>query len=116
MKYTTNKNRWVAFVAALFMLFMLCCSCATDQENNITSGIVVDKYDYRPHCTAIVNKIPIIYYYSRRYRIKIQNTIEGQTIEQWIELDKETYDTYEIGDWYPRENYAILETNKIEWN
>ncbi len=111
MRYTTNKNRLAAFVAVLFMLIILCCSCTADQKNNIISGIVIDKYDYRPHCTTIVNKIPITFYYSRRYRIKIQNTIEDQTIERWIELDKETYDTYEIGDWYPRENHVILETD-----
>lgn len=110
-----NKNKLAAFVAAIFMLFILCCSCTTDQENNITSGIVIDKYDYRWLYTSIVNKkIPITYSSSRRYRIKIQNTIKDQTIEQWIELDKKTYDSYDIGDWYPRENYAILETDKIE--
>lgn len=111
MRYTTNKNRLTAFIAVFFVIFIFCCSCTADQENNITSGIVVDKYDYIPHYTLIVNKIPIIYYHSRRYKIKIQNTIEDQTIERWIELDKETYDTYKIGDWYPREKYVILETD-----
>ncbi len=114
MRYTANKNRWVAFVAAIFMLFVLCCSCSTDQKNNITSGIVVDKYDYSPRRISIINKIIIMQNSPRQYAIKIQNTVEDQTIERWIKLDKETYDTYEIGDWYPRENYAILETNKTE--
>lgn len=114
VKYIMNKNKLAAFVAAIFILFILCCSCTTNQENNITSGIVIDKYDYRPQCTTIVNKIPITFYYSRRYKIKIQNTVKDQTIERWIELDKETYNSYDIGDWYPRENYTISETDKIE--
>ena len=73
-----------------------------DIEYGIKKGQVIDK-SYQAAYTTMQynsNSIAIPQYHPERYQIEIQKEIEGKTKSIWISVDKDTYHSINVGDYY----------------
>lgn len=70
-----------------------------DIDYGIKEGQVIDKNYQLVHTTMSTSGKVII----PQYSIKIQKDIEGKTKSIWISVDKDTYHSISIGDYYGKE-------------
>lgn len=80
-----------------------------DIDYGVKEGVIIDKqyepaYTYTTYTNNYVGnstiRIPQQNYVSERYRVKIQKEIEGKEKSIWINITKEEYEKYKIGEYY----------------
>lgn len=80
-----------------------------DIDYGTKQGTIIDKkynasYTTTTHSTSYIGKstisIPTTKYHPENYNIKIQKKDNGKTKECWIQITKEEYEKYKIGDYY----------------
>lgn len=86
----------------IFSLFIL-----TGCTPNIKEGVIIDKY-YRSKyitTTTIYNGkfiTPMVISHPESYQFKIELEIDEEIKNNIITVDKETYEKYELGDYYKK--------------
>lgn len=85
----------------LFALLILCiASWIINEHNKIDSGIVVDKHHTRAHTTP--TRFGMIRH-SESYELTIKGEKNGKTVEYTFDCSEDEYDSYDIGDHYPKD-------------
>lgn len=75
-----------------------------DIDYGIKEGQVIDKSYQSAYTTMSTSgNVTIPQYHPERYSIKIQKDIEGKTKSIWISVDKDTYHSISIGEYYGKE-------------
>lgn len=75
-----------------------------DIDYGIKEGQVIDKSYQSAYTTMSTSgNITIPQHHPERYSIKIQKDIEGKTKSIWISVDKDTYHSISIGEYYGKE-------------
>lgn len=72
----------------------------TNEHNKIDSGIVIDKHHTRAHTTP--TRFGMIRH-SESYKLTIKGDKNGKNVEYTFDCSEEEYDSYDIGDKYPKE-------------
>ena len=101
-----NKVKIFLLILLVFIALFTLTGCTTYGEKE---GKVIDKrftpthivYSYIPiHAGKVTTIMPISRTVKDKYEIKIQKEENETTKECWIEVSKETYEQYEVGDYY----------------
>jgi hypothetical protein len=88
-------------MVVLFALMIICiASWIINEHNKIDSGIVIDKHHTRAHTTP--TRFGMIRH-SESYKLTIKGEKNGKTVEYTFDCSEEEYDSYDIGDKYPKE-------------
>ena len=88
-------------MVVVIALFILCiASWIINEHNKIDSGIVIDKHHTSAHTTP--TRFGMIRH-SESYELTIKGEKNGKTVEYMFECSEEEYDSYDIGDKYPKE-------------
>ena len=91
---------WLCLIACV-VSFIVCIAAACENENNkIYRGNVTSK-DHRSgywiHTEHMTQYVP------ERYELTISGEKNGKEVEYYFECSEETFNSYEIGDNYPKE-------------
>lgn len=86
----------ILMVAVIVVLIVCIVGWIANGHNKIDSGIVIDKHHKPP---TRVGKV----YYPASYTLTIKGEKNGKTVEYRFECSEEEYDSYDIGDKYPKE-------------
>lgn len=77
------------------------------QKWGIDFGLVIDKKFQSSYSTTTIDRDEEnntsktkTTTYPDTYKLKLQKEVEGETMEKWIEVDKETYHKYPVGTWF----------------
>lgn len=73
----------------------------TNEHNKIDSGIVIDKHHAKAHTTP--TRFGMMVRHSESYELTIKGEKNGKTVEYTFKCSEEEYDSYDIGDKYPKE-------------
>ena len=94
-----------ALMVLLIAVLIICiASWFANGLNEIDSGIVIDKHHTR---AARVGRV----HYAESYELTIKGEKNGKTVEYRFGCSKEEYDSYDIGDKYPKEEEDEQETD-----
>lgn len=97
----------IIIIVALFGI--IGCSIYTDIDYGTKQGTIIDKkynaaYTSTTYTSTYTGKttisIPVTRYNPENYNIKIQKEDNGKTKECWVQITKEEYNKYKIGDYY----------------
>lgn len=72
-------------------------------NNKIDSGIVIDKHHTKAHTTP--TRFGMVRH-SESYELTIKGEKNGKTVEYTFKCSEDEYDSYDIGDKYPKEDEA----------
>ena len=86
----------VIIVFSIFAIAVCIASVVSNYNNKIDSGIVIDKHHTQ---TKRVGRV----YYPESYTLTIKGEKNGKTVEYRFHCSKDEYDSYDIGDKYPKE-------------
>lgn len=92
-------------IVVLIALLILCIVSwiylyRTNEHNKIDSGIVIDKHHTRAHTTP--TRFGMILH-PESYKLTIKGEKNGKTVEYTFDCSEDEYDSYDIGDEYPKE-------------
>lgn len=97
------KKKILAVLAAV----VSCSAVFTGCAGSIKSGTVTDK-EYKPEYTSTIYVhvtkgviIPHIIPHDAEYKIELSGEENGEKVTGWIYVSEETYNSYNIGDYYP---------------
>lgn len=96
------KKKILAVLAAAVSFGVIFTGCA----GIIKSGTVTDK-EYKPAYTSTIFTrignvtVPYNIHHSAKYEIKLSGEENGEKVTRWIYVSEETYNSYNIGDYYP---------------
>lgn len=96
------KKKFLTSILILCSILVLLTGCTS-----LDAGTVIDK-SYSPahtevwysHCNGYI--IPHTVYYNDSYQLRLEGEQNGETVRDWVSVSEETYDTYAIGDQYPK--------------
>ena len=89
-------------MVVLFVLLIICIvSWVSNERNKIDSGIVTDKHHTSAHTTP--TRFGMIRH-SESYTLTIKGEKDGKTVEYTFDVSEDEYDSYNIGDKYPKED------------
>lgn len=91
-------NALIVILVAVLILFI--ASWIINEHNKIDSGIVVDKHHTSAHTTP--TRFGMVRH-SESYELTIKGDKNGKTVEYTFDCSEEEYDSYDIGDKYPKE-------------
>ncbi|MGN1012270.1 MAG: hypothetical protein ACI4ON_00345 [Clostridia bacterium] len=99
-------------VCALFVILVIVlsiCALANYTSYGERTGRIIDKrytpeHTYTTMRTTYVGEstvsIPVTNYVGEKYEIKLEKEIEDKKKSIWIDITKEEYEKYSIGDFY----------------
>ena len=91
---------WLCGIACVVLLIICIASACVNENNKINKGIVTSK-DHRSgywiHTEHMMQYIP------ERYELTISGEKNGKEVEYYFECSEEVFESYEIGDNYPKE-------------
>ena len=88
-------------MVVVIALGILCiASWIINEHNKIDSGIVIDKHHTRAHTTP--TRFGMIRH-SESYELTIKGEKNGKTVEYTFDCSEDEYDSYDIGDHYPKD-------------
>lgn len=91
---------WLCIIATVVSLIIGIASACVNATNKIDRGIVTSK-DYRSgywiHTAHMTQYVP------ERYELTISGEKNGKEVEYYFECSEEVFESYEIGDNYPKE-------------
>lgn len=88
-------------LVVVIVIGILCiASWIINEHNKIDSGIVIDKHHTRAHTTP--TRFGMIRH-SESYKLTIKGEKNDKTVEYTFDCSEEEYDSYDIGDKYPKE-------------
>ena len=102
-----NKILKISILIILIIAIIIIIGCEYDY--GIKQGTIIDKqyrteYITYTYTTSYVGssiiRTPIPLHQPETYNIHIQKEEEGKTKDCWIEITKEEYEKYNIGDYY----------------
>ena len=98
----------ILMVLLITVLIICIASWIINEHNKIDSGIVIDKRHTRAHTTP--TRFGMIRH-SESYKLTIKGEKNGKTVEYTFDVSEEEYDSYDVGDKYPKEEEDEQETN-----
>lgn len=94
----------MAILVIVTIFGLIAIGIKQDIDYGIKEGQVIDKSYQSAYTTMSTSgNITIPQYHPERYSIKIQKDIEGKTKSIWISVDKDTYHSISIGEYYGKE-------------
>lgn len=96
-------------ILVIIMVIGLVILTGCEYDYGTKQGTIVDKkyneaYTSTTYTTTWTGKcmisIPMTRYNPENYNIKIQKEEDGETKECWVQITKEEYEKYKIGDYY----------------
>lgn len=92
-------------ILVIIMIFgLIVIGVKQDIDYGIKEGQVIDKSYQSAYTTMSTSgNVTIPQYHPERYSIKIQKNIEGKIKSIWISVDRDTYHSISIGDYYGKE-------------
>lgn len=96
------KKKILAVLTSVVSFGVIFTGCA----GSIKSGTVTDK-EYNPAYTSTIFTrignvtVPHNIHHSAKYEIKLSGEENGEKVTGWIYVSEETYNSYNIGDYYP---------------
>lgn len=101
----SNIFMGVIIVFSIFAIAVCIASVVSNYNNKIDSGIVIDKHHTR--AARVGRRV----YYPESYTLTIKGEKNGKTVEYRLDCSKDEYDSYDIGDKYPKEEEDEQEKN-----
>ena len=95
-------------VIAIALLIICIAIPIINYHNKIDSGIVVDKHHTKAHTTP--TRFGMVHH-SESYELTIKGEKNGKTVEYTFGCSEDEYDSYDIGDKYPKEEEDEQEKN-----
>lgn len=87
---------WLCGIAAVVLLIIGITQACENENNKISTGIVISK-DHRSGYWTHTVHMP------ERYELTISGKKNGKEVEYYFECSEEVFESYEIGDNYPKE-------------
>lgn len=94
----------VIIIFSICVIAVCIASVVSNEHNKIDSGIVINKHHTQ---TVRVGRV----YYPESYTLTIKGEKNGKTVEYRLDCSKDEYDSYDIGDKYPKEEEYEQETD-----
>lgn len=93
----------IGIIIIIFVMLFGILGIAIKEEIDygVKEGQVVDKNYHSAYMTMIHSgKVTIPQYHPESYRIQIQKEIDGKIKSVWVTVDKDTYNSINVGDYY----------------
>lgn len=91
----------LVFAVVLIALGSIIYTAVKNEENRITEGIIIDKEISMGGTSARMSKNGgRVYSYPTTYYFKLQGQKDEGTVEYWMIVTAEEYDTFKTGEYY----------------
>lgn len=91
---------WLCGIAAVVLLIIGITQACVNENNKISTGIVISKDHYSGQW---IHTQHTMYYIPESYKLTISGEKNGKEVEYYFECSEEVFESYEIGDNYPKE-------------
>lgn len=91
---------WLIGIASVVLLIICIVGACVNENNKIDRGIVIRKDHYSAHW---IHTQYTMHYIPESYELTISGEKNGKEVEYYFECSEEVYESYEIGDNYPKE-------------
>ena len=92
-------------ITILFVVIAGIAASIENEKNKITEGIIIDKSfsaAYTTYTSTRIGETTVMqpHYHPARYSFQLQGEKNEKTVTYWLEVSKEDYNEYRIGNYY----------------